>query len=132
MNIIEISSFVYRAYPKFQERFKFSQMVSFIDRFEKNLIIIEENNEVKGVALYLMLDDIGLERVKTRVYDLGKPDGFNKALQRKGDNIHFIGVAARDTRTILKGLRQVIKQKKPKTVSWFKPDFIDFRIIKGV
>jgi len=129
--MIDVAKFVYRNYTDLSSRLTFTQVLSLVDRFEKNIVIVKDGDVVKGAAMYFMVDDLGLERIRTRGLDLSKPGDIEKIMERAGDNLHFFSVVADDMKTILKGLKSIIKLKKPKTVSWFKPNMIDFRIIKG-
>ena len=131
-NILETARFVYFGYPYFQERFKFSEIVSLVDRMERNIIIIKNKGEIEGIGMYFMIDDITLKRIKSFVINLSKEEGLNELFNRPGKNLHFIGVIALNVKTILKGLKILEKKLRPRTISWFKPNMYDFRMIKGV
>ena len=129
-DVLESAKFIYDRHPDLKETFPFWKLLSLLDRYDKNLVYIKENGEIKGASIYVMIDDMGLERIKNFVYDIRKLYGIKEILKRDGDNLHFLFVAADDFKIILKGLRKVIKQKNPKTITWFKPD-MSFHIIKG-
>jgi len=129
-NILESARFIYDRHPDLKDTFPFWKLLSLLDHYDKNLIYIKENGDIKGASVYVMIDDIGLERIRTFIYDVRKPKGIQEILKRNGDNLHFLFVAADDSSVILKGLRKVIKQRNPKTITWFKPD-LTFHTIKG-
>ena len=106
------------------------RLLSLLDRYDRTLVYIKEKGKIKGAAIYVMIDDIGLERIRTFVYDVRKPEGILEIFKRNGDNLHFLFVAADSLKFILRGLRKVVKQKNPKTISWFKPD-LTFHTLRG-
>ena len=128
-NILETARFVYRGYSN--SSLEFWQCVSLVDRYEKNIIIIKEKGKIKGVSFYLLIDDIALLRLKTFVWKSNNHNDFKELIARKGNNLHFLGVVADGPSIILKGLKKLIKKYNPKTVSWFKQDYLNLRMIKG-
>jgi hypothetical protein len=129
--MLDVAKFVYKSYETLHGSITYSQVLSLLDKFEDNVIVVRENDEIVGVAIYLMTDDISIRRVKSYVYRLNNPEHILEIMKRKGDNLHFIGVVAKDVRIILKGLKRVIKKENPKTISWFKPSMSDLKIIRG-
>jgi hypothetical protein len=129
-DVLKSARFVYSRYPEIQERYPFWQLLSFLDRFPKNYIYIKENDNIVGIGIYVMIDDLGLDRIATGIYDIRKPEGIRKVFERPGDNLHFIAAATDNVKIVLQGLKTIIKQRKPKSVSWFKPDMDRIHFIK--
>ena len=76
---------------------------------------------IKGMAVFLTLTDETYERLEE--FDISKVETLIPMAQERGENLHFVVVAADGLRTIRKGLRKVIRRLNPKTVSWWSPDF---------
>ena len=83
-------------------------------------IIVVEDGDIKGVAVFLTLTDRTYEDLENLdVTDVGI---IKRLLSENGRNVHFILLAADSIGTILHGLRMTMRKIKPKTVSWFSPD----------
>lgn len=132
--ILELARFVYQNYPLLRGQLKFWQVLSLVDKYEKNLVIVRKDNQLKGIAMYVMVDDLTIDRLKTKVYDITTPEGFEKIFERNGSgrNAHFLFVMADGIRTIMNGLRKTIKKENPISVSWFSPNMLDFNIFEEV
>jgi len=88
----------------------------------KDRMVIIQDDRIKGVAIYLTLTDETYRMLKD--IDIANADAqmaFD-LFRERGKNIHFIMLAADCLRTILKGVREVVKREHPRTVSWFNPD----------
>lgn len=111
----------------FYRNIPFWQILSSFERNSDKLIIIKDRI-FRGGAIYLKLSDNMIRNIFTGEKTIEDMDDL---IKDNGDNIHFIFVKADSLRIILKGLRTVIKNENPKTISWFKPDlsfrFINFR-----
>ena len=124
--MLELCDHILRNYPKLTNRIARWQLLSLLDRNEDKVIIVKENGLIKGSALYLKLTDETLWKLEYGFIDLRNPEIVNQMLKERGDNIHFLYVLANGVRTILKGLREVIKKENPKTVSWYNPEMTKF------
>ena len=78
----------------------------------------------------MKLTDNTLNAIDLGVISLKDPEVIVKVLEEDGDNIHFIGVLADGLKTVLRGLREVIRKENPKTISWFKPEMDRVHFIK--
>lgn len=131
-DFLEMAKLVYEGYPALNQNFKFSQALSMIDRLEKNIFVIRENGQILAVAVYFMVDDITLERIRLFVYDIRKPEGINSLMGKNGGHLHIIGLVSMEGNASIKRWINVIcKELKPKTISWFKRNFTGF-VIKEV
>jgi len=128
--VLEISKYMYENYPSFKEMFPRWNLLSLLDKNRDKIAVIKEGKFIKGAALYLKLTDNSLSLIDAGVINLKSPDTIRELIKENGDNIHFVGVLADGTRTILKGLKDVIKRNSPKTISWFKPDMDSVHFIK--
>src|SRR3990167_2572207 len=128
--MLELCDHILRNYPKLTNRIARWQLLSLLDRNEDKVIIVKENGLIKGSALYLKLTDETLWKLEYGFIDLRNPEIVNQMLKERGDNIHFLYVLANGVRTILKGLREVIKKENPKTVSWYNPEMTKFNKFK--
>lgn len=129
--MLDVAEYVYKNYETLKGSITYSQVLSLLDRFDNNIIVMREDDQITGVGIYFMTDDMSMRRIKSYVYRLNNPEHILEIMKRRGDNLHFIGVVAKDTKTILKGLKEVIKREKPKTISWFKPSMSDLKIVRG-
>lgn len=95
-------------------------------------VVILRDKEIDGVAVFLTLSDETYASLGD--FDIRKTEVLVELLHDKGRNIHFILLAAKDLRTIIKGLKSVIKTNNPETVSWWNPSFTKlhrYRINRG-
>lgn len=122
VNMIELSKYIYKNYPNLKNKIQYWQLLSLLDKNEDKVITIKENEEFKGSALYIRISDDDLWKIEYGFIDLTNPKEIVQLLNSKGDNIHFLYVLADGQKTILKGLREVIKKENPKTISWFNPE----------
>ena len=127
--ILEVTDFLYKGYPGFNKTFTRWRLLSLIDRNTDKVEVIRDK-EIKGVALYLKLTDKSLNLLDFGVIDLKSPEVVTELIKEDGDNIHFVAVLADGAKTILKGLRKVIKKHNPKTITWFKPNMDRIHFVK--
>ena len=130
--VLSLAKHFYNNYPD-ARRFAFWKLLSLMDRHRDKLICVKEDGKILGSALYLRLNDEDIKNIIYGEISIGNPEIAQDLLSRKGDNIHFIYVFADGEKTILKGLKKVIKKENPRSVSWYKPNmelrFIKFRRI---
>ena len=88
--------------------------------YPDRLVVVQDAMRINGVAIYLTLSDNTYNRLKD--LDITQIDVIKELLPEDGDNIHFVLLCAGDFSSILKGLKETIKKRNPKTVSWFSPD----------
>lgn len=103
----------------------------FVEKFFDNMIYVVSDGEIVGVSAYIMVSDEMLDMIRHKIVNLSDTNGFSQALESDGDNIHFFCVAVNETRFMRKGLRKIMRDKKPKTVSWFNQDITEFNCYKG-
>ena len=104
-----------------QERIK-----TLLAAYKDRIIVVRDGNCIKGIALYFKLTHGTFYKLKFREMDLSVPDNINICRVENGDNIHFFMVVADGLKTILQGLRPLMKDAR--TVSWFSPDMTKFFI----
>lgn len=97
----------------------------------KNNIIVIEDGDIRGLAIYLKLTDETLLKVEKRVIDLTVPEVINECFKENGRNIHFFLLIADGYKTILKGIRSVVNQDV-KSISWFSKDMKQFFIRRNL
>jgi len=108
------------------------ELYGFVDYFFERIIYASKDDEIIGVAVYLWLNDDALSLIRDKPLILASVEEFKKIEEMKGDNMHFFGVATREPKLILKGIKQIIKDKKPRTISWLNQDMSRFVCFKGV
>ncbi len=97
------------------------QLEAAINNHPDKIIVVRDHIGIKGMSVYLTLSDETYEHLQDT--DITQVDVVKELLKERGDNIHFVLLAAGDFRTIINGLKSVIRSRKPKTASWFSPDF---------
>ena len=117
----EIKDYLMRNYySKTTKKPNENDLLRALETYSDNVICIRKDGEIRGVAVFVTLSD--RKYALLSVMDLKDIDTLLALLEEEGHNIHFILVCADSMRTILQGLRQVIRELKPKTVSWYNPD----------
>ncbi len=81
------------------------------------VIVLSKADGIVGIGIYLTLSDYIYENISK--IDLTNVDVLTRMLAEKGKNIHFILVSTNGFGNIRAGLRDVVKQTKPKSVSWY-------------
>ena len=76
---------------------------------------------IKGIGIFLLLTDETYERLIH--LDITDMSVLVALALENGKNLHFVLLAADSYQTIRVGMRKVIKEHKPKTISWWSPDF---------
>lgn len=127
--ILEVTDFLYRGYPGFNKAFPRWKLLSLIDRHTDKVAVIRDGG-IKGAALYLKLTDNSLNMIDLGVVNIELPEVITELIKENGDNLHFVAVLADGAKTVLKGLKEVIRKENPKTVTWFKPDMDRVHYIK--
>ena len=128
--IDEIIDFIWGRYIYFHHRFTKEQVKNLLENYSNQIIVVRDNDEIKGVSFYLKLTDETFEGIKNKILDITNIDMINKSLQEKGNNIHFILLVADRVKTIIRGLREIIKKENPKSISWFSPNMKNLFIRK--
>lgn len=132
-----VTDFVYDNYPSIHGKITKEQVANLLTIYDKQVIVIRKEEGVfhkrqviKGVGFYFRLSNRMLKEVKDRIVDIGNPRNAIYLLRQNGRNIHFAFLVAKGVKTIMKGLKEVIKREQPKTVSWFDPSMEHFFIRK--
>ena len=128
--MLKLSKYIYTNYPNLKDRFQLWQIMSLLDKNEDKVISVQENGKLKGARLFARVSDDILWKIEYGFIDLTNPQQVWEVINSKGDNIHFLYVLADSQKTILKGLREVIKKENPKTVSWFSSNMTKFNKFK--
>jgi len=128
--MLEICDYILENYPGLKNKVARWQLLSLLDKNEDKIIIVKEDNKFKGAAMYAKLTDETLWQLEYGFLNISNPDTINRMLQETGNNIHFLCLIADGVKTILKGLREVIKKENPQTVSWYNPEMTKFNKFK--
>jgi len=118
-------------FENFKEINSVSNLYDFVDYFFGRMIWVVRDNEIIGVAVYLWLSDEAIDLIRENKVDLKDLETFKRIEKMKGDNMHFFGAATKEPSLILKGIRQIIKDKKPRTISWMNQDMSRFVCLRG-
>lgn len=95
-----------------------------IERFPESVVVVRDHGEIVGVGIYVSLTDQMIKELRiTKAFSIEK---LIEMLQTRGDHIHFLMMVADGYATIMCGLRAVINERRPRTVSWFEPDLSYF------
>lgn len=129
--MIELSKYIYENYPGLKDKVQYWQLLSLLDKNEDKVVVVKENNNFKGAALYVRLTDETLWKLRYGFMRVDNAWDIQQMISEKGQNIHFLYLLADGTTTILKGLREVMRKENPKTISWFSPDMSKFNMWKG-
>ena len=124
--MIELCDYIYHNYPGLKDKVAYWQLLSLLDRNEDKVITVKEGDKFRGASLFVRISDDDLWKIEYGFLDLTNQENIAKLLNGSGDNIHFIYVLADSMKTILRGLREVIKKENPKTVSWYNPEMTKF------
>ena len=128
--IEEIIDFIWGRYIYFYNRVTKEQVRNLLENYSNQIVVVRDNDGIKGVSFYLKLTDETFEGIKNKILDITNIDMINKCLQEKGNNIHFILLIADGVKTIINGLREIIKRENPKSISWFSPNMKNLFIRK--
>lgn len=124
----EVVDFVYNNYPEIHSKITKEQVENLLKIYDRQVIVVKEKGiftkeKIKGVGFYLTLSDKTLREVKSGILDTGNPNNAVYLLGDIGRNIHFVFIVIKEgIKTILKGMKEVIKREKAKTVSWYSED----------
>lgn len=126
--VLEVANYVWNDFPKVR-LIPFWQVLGIIDRNQEKVVVIKDSSGIKGVAMFLTLTDESLTRILLKEINVFDEIDMQNLFKEDGDNIHFIFVLAENMKTVLKGLKKIIQDKTPYSVSWFNPE-LDFRLLK--
>lgn len=124
-----ITNIIYQNFPYISNLFPRWALLSLIDRNQDKLVYVKDGEMIRGVAMFLRLTDETLSDLIMNNKDILDKESLNEMLKEKGENIHFLFVCADSVGVILKGLRNVMKNEKINSISWFNVD-MKFRFIK--
>ena len=90
-------------------------------------IIVVGGKKIKGVGIFLTLTDKTFSFLHN--IEIQKIDVLQALCLENGKNFHFVLLAADSYKTIMIGLRMALKLK-PKTISWWNPNFTKLHTYK--
>lgn len=129
--IEEIAQYVYEGFQLVQQQRTFDDVVNMVDRNFHHTVYIREDGIIVGCAIYFMLDDLTLKAIRECRVDLRNAEVFASAEKQEGNNMHIFTIRAKSMKIILNGTRDVVRDLKPKTISYFKDDQLkNLRTIK--
>lgn len=126
----KLAEFFQENYSGIKEKLSIEDCVSMISMFEDSLYYKCIDGEIKCLLVYLKVNDDYFNIIKGGYPVLNEPEFILECLKNKGKNIHFFLAISKKLRYTLEGLRSVIKEERPDTVSWFKYNIDNFRNIK--
>lgn len=96
------------------------QITQAISKHPEKMIVIKRK-KILGIAFFLTLTDETYKRLE--LMDIKRMEVLQALVLENGRNIHFVILTADSFKTIRIGLRRLVKSLKPKTVSWWNPEF---------
>lgn len=113
----EIVDLSYRVKPSLKETLPEWKLREIVKKYHKNIIINRGNKGLRGVALFLKVNDRYIENILNGNV---KYNSFDELfLIPFGENILFIGLIADGFKTIRDGIRKIINKENPKSIGWF-------------
>lgn len=128
--MIEVLNFLYKKYPLLFEAYPKWILLSFLDKNPDKIVVEKEFGLIKGVAILLEVNDGALLGIVNGDINITKPNDIKFLIKEKGKNVHFIICATEGMKYILRGLKKVIKQKDPSSISWWNPSMSKISFIK--
>ena len=117
--MIEVLEYIFKKNKELSKRFPKWKILSFIDRHQDRIVSIYKKDKIVGFSIYLKLTDETLYKVFCRDFEFKNFEAVDSALKENGRNIHFIMLVSDGIGIIRKGLRNIIKNENPETISWF-------------
>jgi hypothetical protein len=110
----------YNVWPGRKEDIPTTDMIKagLINHPEKFIII--RDDKIKGVAIFLTLSDNTYNALGC--IDIDNELALIQLFAEKGDNVHFLLLAADSQRTILRGVKEIKNRLHPKSISWWNPE----------
>ena len=102
---------------------------AFIDFMRQTKLICENES---GQCLFLRVDDETLNTIKSDKEVLTKPESYSRLFFTKGENIHIIGLYLKNKFSILQGMKKLIAQEHPKSISWWNKTMTKFNYKEGL
>lgn len=90
---------------------------------ENKIVYKESDGKIEYIASFLRLTDDTFNNLTKE--DITIPKRILNLIKENGNNIHFIQLffEVNNSKKILQALKEFIDKEKPKTISWFRPDF---------
>jgi len=128
-----LCDFVYTKYPGAKETVDRQQIENLLRNNKENTLKIECHGDIVGAGFYVRITDESLFKLRVGLIDITHPDEILKLLKESGNNIHFLFAISDGQKTILKGIREVMRIHNPRTISWFNKDMTKLNIfnLKG-
>ena len=120
--MIEVLEYIFKKNKELSKRFPKWKILSFIDRHQDRIVSIYKKDKIVGFSIYLKLTDETLYKVFCRDFEFKNFEAVDSALKENGRNIHFIMLVSDGIGIIRKGLRNIIKNENPETISWFNKE----------
>ncbi len=118
----ELAQYIYDGSELMQQRGTIKHVASMVKRNLHHTVYIREGESIVGVAVYMMVTNSTLEKIVSGEFDLRKPDIFKMVEKEESENMHVFTIRADRMSLILRGTKNVIRNLKPKTISYFKDD----------
>ena len=120
--MIEALEYIFKKNKELSKRFPKWKILSFIDRHQDRIVSIYKKDKIVGFSIYLKLTDETLYKVFCRDFEFKNFEAVDSALKENGRNIHFIRLVSDGIGIIREGLRNIIKNENPETISWFNKE----------
>jgi hypothetical protein len=98
--------------------------------YDRIIYAIDGGGNVIGVSVRFMIDDDVLNKLITGEIDPSSEEWFNYLKDCHGENAHFFCLAVNDGKLIRDGMMKFLKDKKPKSISWFSKDMKKLNIMR--
>ena len=118
--IKELSEYIFYGSSLMQQLGTIGHVAEMVSRNLHHTVYIREEGRVVGVAIYMMLTTSTLHKIASGELNLKDSDTFKRLEKENGDNMHIFTIRSDRMGIILKGTKDVIKNLKPRTISWFK------------
>ena len=127
--INQIIDFCYESHPELLETVPEWKMMEILERYKKNIIIERRKGKIVGVAIFIKVNDKYIDDIERGEIKYNRIDEL--FLVPYGNNVLFIGVVADGVRTVLRGLKNIIKKEKPRRLCWYNYKKEEFSILRG-
>ena len=95
-------------------------LIKALDVHQDKIVVVHDKDIVLGVALFATLTDETFQNLEH--IDIANVETLASLLAEEGKNIHFFLLTANGVGTILAGMKAAIRERKPRTISWWSPD----------
>lgn len=103
----------------------------FVDSEFDNCIYALQDNNIIGVCFYFWLNDETVDKVARKEIKIDVADNYKVLKENYGDNIHIYALATDFSGLVVRGFKDLMRNKKPKTISWWNQGLEKFCILRN-